>query len=377
MPRWTLNEIHELVDSGRTMTSSKALLRKLQYELTSVAALGKFYVKKNALLEQMRLSMPMLSIEPTNICNANCTFCAYQYQERPTGVMSMELFRKVVDEYCSCGGGPLGMTPTVGEPFVDPHLLERIAYARARSEITTIGIYSNMIRLDAVGAEQLVESGLDSLTVSASGFDPDMYERIYRSTRYAQMLENVFHFAEVNNAAGRPVDFKVDMRIDQPWAEVRATEDFQRVAAVVGEANIIHKFRYDNWAGKIQEGDLSGNMQLRKPSSLRRPRISPCSELYSGPMVYWDGRVGACGCRDVNASELIIGDANEDHLAKIWMGAELARLRKEFLTDKVRDICKSCTHYNNLAHLLRPDAAAALEATTRPICNLAEVTSAS
>ena len=31
-----------------TMPSSKAILRKLQFELKSIAALGKFYVKKNA-----------------------------------------------------------------------------------------------------------------------------------------------------------------------------------------------------------------------------------------------------------------------------------------------------------------------------------------
>ncbi|MFT5287134.1 MAG: MoaA/NifB/PqqE/SkfB family radical SAM enzyme [Planctomycetota bacterium] len=349
------------------MTSSKAIFRKLQYEIKSIAALGKFYVKKNSLLEQMSVSMPMLSIEPTNICNANCTFCAYQYQERPTGIMSMEFFKKVVDEYCECGGGPLGMTPTVGEPFVDPHLIERITYARACPEITTIGIYSNMISLDRVGADALVNSGLDYLTVSTSGFDAEMYERVYRSTRYTQVIANILDFAETNNAAGRPVDYKIDMRIDRPWEEVIATADYARVAEAVGEENIIHKFRYDSWAGKIEEADLSGNMKLRKPNALRRPRISPCSELYSGPMVYWDGRVGACGCRDVNASELIIGDANKEHLASIWMGNKLRQIREEFLTDKVRDICKQCTHYNNLSHLLRPDAAEAFESITRPI----------
>jgi hypothetical protein len=163
------------------------------------------------------------------------------------------------------------------------------------------------------------------------------------------------------------VQLTIDMRIDRSFEEVAATPDFARVAEAVGRDNIIHKFRYDSWAGKIQAQDLTGNMKLRKPSALRRPRISPCSELYSGPMVYWDGKVGACGCRDVDASELIIGDANEEHLAAIWMGTELSKLRDEFLTDEVRDICKSCTHYNNLAHLLRPDHADALEQTTRPI----------
>lgn len=94
-------------------------------------------------------------------------------------------------------------------------------------------------------------------------------------------------------------------------------------------------------------------MKLRSHNRLTHPRISPCTELFSGPIVYWDGKVGACGCRDVNARELIIGDANKDHIVDIWFGEEIRKIRAEFLTSKVRDICRTCTHYNNLSLYLR------------------------
>jgi hypothetical protein len=176
-----------------------------------------------------------------------------------------------------------------------------------------------------------------------------MYKRVYRSPMYGQMLENVKRFAAANNAAGRPVDFTIDMRVDRPAEEVFRFPDYQDVARVVGEERIGLKFRYDNWAGLITPDQLSGNMRLRHPLNVKP---APCSELYTGPIVYWDGKVGACGCRDVNASELIIGDATKDTLQTIWFGAEIQRLRDEFTTDRVKPICQSCTHYNSVATML-------------------------
>ena len=161
--------------------------------------------------------------------------------------------------------------------------------------------------------------------------------------------------ALAQTAAGGPVDLRVDMRVDRPIAEVIASKDYREVADLIGTDRIGVKFRYDSWSEKISQDELLGTMRLRKHSWLRRPRISPCTEMFSGPMVYWDGTVGACGCRDVNASELIIGNVNERHIADIWFGAEIQKLRDEFLTPNIRDICKSCTHYNNLSLYLRSD----------------------
>ena len=164
-----------------------------------------------------------------------------------------------------------------------------------------------------------------------------------------QILENVKRFASANNAAGRPVDFQIDMRVDRPVADVFASADYADVAALVGADRISVKFRYDNWAGLITPDQLSGTMRLRKPLAAKP---APCSELYTGPIVYWDGTVGACGCRDVDAKELVIGDAKRDHLGTIWFGEEIRRLRREFTTDRIKPICQSCTHYNSVATML-------------------------
>jgi hypothetical protein len=335
--------------------SPRWLIRKCRYELQGLYALVKYPFAKDALLARLRGTMPTVSIETTNICNADCVFCAYQYQQRATGVMSMALFQKVVDEFAEVGGGRLALTPTVGDPLVDKHILGRIRYARSVPQITHIGMCTNMISLERFGADAVVRSGLTSLIVSTSGFDARMYERVYRSREYPRVLRSILAFAEANNAAGRPVDLRIELRVDRPAAEVLASADFRTVAELVGAERIGIKYRYDHWSGRITQQQLSGTMRLRGWTRIRAPRMTPCSELYSGPMVYWDGRVGACGCRDLDARELIIGDANVSHIADIWLGDEIRRLRAQFLTPKIRPICASCTHYQNLSIVLRRD----------------------
>ncbi|MDZ4401087.1 radical SAM protein [Prosthecobacter sp.] len=331
--------------------------RKALYQLERLRAMLIYPFHKKALISRLSAAMGNVNIETTNICNAKCVFCAYQYQTRPTGVMDMDLFRKIMADYIECGGGNLGFTPTVGEPLVDKHIIERIRYARSHPQIKTISMYSNMLTLHKLGAEELVTSGLSALTVSTSGFDREMYLRVYRSTMYEQMLKNVLEFAEINNRLGRPVQLFVDMRVDRPLNEVLSYPDYHRVVQAVSSENIGVKFRYDSWGGKISQDELTGNMKLRHN---HQPKWSPCSELFFGPMVYWDGKVGGCNCRDVDARELVVGNVRDQHLADIWFGPGMQQLRKEFTTPKIKNLCLTCTHYNHLSVYLRKDTAEVL-----------------
>ena len=45
----------------------------------------------------------IVQIESTNICNAKCVFCPRDDMHRRQGVMSVELFKKIVDECAELG----------------------------------------------------------------------------------------------------------------------------------------------------------------------------------------------------------------------------------------------------------------------------------
>ena len=96
-----------------------------------------------------------LAVETTNICNADCIFCAYQYQEdfrKGHGVMTDEIFERSLTQFKEMGGRKIDFTPLVGDPLVDPKIISRVKLAKdmgfkvffsLRMEFCSIGSTSN------------------------------------------------------------------------------------------------------------------------------------------------------------------------------------------------------------------------------------------
>jgi MoaA/NifB/PqqE/SkfB family radical SAM enzyme len=83
----------------------------------------------------------IVQIESTNLCNAKCVFCPRDEMHRKQGVMSFELFRKIVDECVE-----LDITHVrvhnYGEPFMDRQLVQKVRYAKEKG-IEEVGMISN------------------------------------------------------------------------------------------------------------------------------------------------------------------------------------------------------------------------------------------
>src|SRR5262245_32237955 len=133
------------------------------------------------ILAQLDLKPPSLNFELTNLCNANCVFCGYQYQERPKALMGDSVFGKALDDFVACGGGEVFLTPIVGEATVDPRFLDRVAALRVQPAIRDIRVITNGILLDRFGIDNIVCSGLTGIFISTAGFDKQMYRRLYRN----------------------------------------------------------------------------------------------------------------------------------------------------------------------------------------------------
>lgn len=285
-----------------------------------------------------------LHIELTNICNAKCIFCAYQFQTRPKVVMSDEVYLKALDDYCSIGGGELMLETCVGDPLCDLNIIERIKEARSRPEITRIATLTNGINLDKIGIEQLLHSGIDEIGISTGPWDEKLYELIYRSKNYHRVRQNVTQLLKMNAKAGKPLRIKILFRSNLSMKKTLELPDYQAIRHLPHEVEFNTDF--DTWTGEIKQSDLLDGMHVRPLSKLEK---EPCYWLYDGPIIFADGKVGLCGCRDFNAqSELIIGNILESHLLDLWQSEATKRLRARFVAGNFPDICQKCTTYANL-----------------------------
>ena len=75
-----------------------------------------------------------LSIQTTTLCNATCVFCPHPEVKSlfPTATMDMELYRKIIDECANHRNIERILLYMSNEPLMDPHLVERLNYAKER-----------------------------------------------------------------------------------------------------------------------------------------------------------------------------------------------------------------------------------------------------
>ncbi len=289
---------------------------------------------------------PLLGIETTNICNADCIFCAYQYMERPKIIMDFDLFRKIIADYKDLGGRNIGLAVTVGDPLLDPRLLERIAWARSQG-MQGFGFFTNGILLHKFDLKALLTSGLGAMHISLAGFDRETYRKTYRVDIYERVIDNICRTAELNNTLGRPVQLTVSVRSPHPVRRLIRTEDYRRLKSL--GLPVEFAMRYDNWAGKIRPQDLAGVMRMRPTP----PKRQQCSMLWFGATVHANGDFTVCGCRDLDGrSDLTLGNLGRQSLRELWTSARLQELRRNFTT-RLPDICVDCSHYSPVSILNR------------------------
>jgi len=74
------------------------------------------------------LGLEDISLETTLNCNSRCLMC-YHYYKKLQGFMSMDLFKKIIDDCHQNGITTVGLS-VYGEPFLDPYFFERVEYLR-------------------------------------------------------------------------------------------------------------------------------------------------------------------------------------------------------------------------------------------------------
>ena len=116
----------------------------------------------------------IVQIESTNICNAKCVFCPRDEMHRRQGIMSFDLFKKIVDECVE-----LGITHVrvhnYGEPFVDRKLVEKVRYAKEKG-IKEVGMISNGSLITEEVARGMIEAGLDAINISVDASGKEVFE---------------------------------------------------------------------------------------------------------------------------------------------------------------------------------------------------------
>jgi MoaA/NifB/PqqE/SkfB family radical SAM enzyme len=261
----------------------------------------------------------IVQIESTNICNAKCVFCPRDEMHRRQGVMSFDLFRKIVDE-CAELRITHVRVHNYGEPFIDRRLVEKVQYAKQKG-IREVGMISNGSLITEDVARGMIEAGLDAINISVDASGREVFESTRIGLKYDKVIANIERLVRIRAELGRrrPKLILSFVRQNNSVDEQAFIEHWKTVA------DKIHVTDLHNWAGTLhRESDVN----------------YPCYRPWLTFTVLWDGRVSLC-CADFDGRS-ILGDLNSSSIQDIWNNDAYRRVRREHLESGGPDICRSC-----------------------------------
>jgi MoaA/NifB/PqqE/SkfB family radical SAM enzyme len=305
--------------------------------------IGKKYLANEPYIPK---EIPVLSIEITNTCNSKCVFCANISMKRRKEYLDTGLFRKVVDQYILMGGDIINFNCLIGEPLLDPHLLERIRYVKSFPQIRSLTFFSTLQWLHRYDIKEFIASGVDTIYISLTLSGREKYKEFYGVDHYDHVIKNLVALIEENNRSANKMGIELSIKpTDENINNIRRHADFTMIDKLLqgGASRALDEMG-------LGVHDFSSVVKL--PTYLRKrplyPRNRrPCRLLYDHLKIFSNGKVGLCVCSDYEAnSDLIVGHVQDGNLSDIWRGDKVRQIRDNWrVKNIVPGLCKKCGAY--------------------------------
>ena len=341
--------------SIKTKIFQSKLLQALNNQRRSVLESRPFDYILTPLISRLEKYPPVLTIDTTNHCNAKCVWCHNPQLRYPKGVMSQELFEKIIDDYSQYGGKV--WFATFGEPFMDKNILKKVKYARKQSSIENVVLLTNALLLSPEISRELLNLKVD-VEVSLDEINKEKFETI-KQIDFDRVMKNIMFLLEENKRKGFSINTILRMKTLQSKNEIDQTELYQRLKELGTYIDLTPVESSDsiaNWAGSFDKTKFfnkfsPGSIINGSYKSYNLQNDAPCSQLWRNMVVMWDGKVVLC-CADMEG-EVIVGDLNKNTISEIWSGDKMKNIRELFkkrMKGKI-EICKKCDLHQGWQYL--------------------------
>ncbi len=322
------------------------------------------------------MSLPLpneLYIEVTNRCNSLCETCVRTFMTRePLRDLTWDEFRALVDQVPALERTVLH---GVGEPLLNRDLVDMIAYLKKRANPPQVLFNSNAILLTPEIQESLIDVGLDEYRISTDAAHRALYARIRGVDGFDQMTENVHGFVQRIQQRGHGP--RLSLWFTAIYENVGDLPDLVRLAHRLGvsEVYVQRMVYYDEGLARQQQsvfrtlqatekelleeaealaeeldisfrasGATSPRQSLLSSDGDKKP-WSQCRRPTSLIYISANGNVLPCCLSPYTTRDypgLILGNAFEASLAKIWDGTAYQRFRTALQSDTPWESCDRC-----------------------------------
>lgn len=276
-------------------------------------------------------------IDTVSFCNLRCSMCVHGEMTRKKGMMTWELYTKIIDEIAETDPHVRVWEVFFGEALIRKHkkptIFEMIAYAKKKG-LTDIVMNSNANLLDEAAARGLIDAGLDAIYIGIDAFTPETYNKVRVGGNYQKTVDNVLGLIRLKEQlkSAKPEVFVQFVEMDVNRAE---KNDF---VAFWKDRGATVKIRpMVSWAGSIEAPNLVLGNEERWPCYWAMQTMSITDQ----------GKVVTCAV-DLDA-RFIAGDVNEKSLKDIWT-TSLKRLRQLHCERRFIELppnCRDCRDWQS------------------------------
>lgn len=276
--------------------------------------------------------------DTTEVCNLACTHCSHpefkKSEHYAARLLQPALNRKMVDEVARAGRG---ITQYIrysgnGEPLLNKHIFEMLAYAAANSG-TTVTLTTNGTLLDEARARRLLETGVHLIDISLDAVRPETYAKIRVNGDLAETRENVRRLIRLART-GHPDTKVVVSFIEQPDNTAEIPE-FEKLWRAEGAHQVVVRRLHTNACSTTRLVPLLAQLP---PSGPRRPCLYPWERILLVP----SGHLAFCPQDWIHAS--VLADYATTTIQETWQGEAYRKLRDAHLANDYtrHGFCAQC-----------------------------------
>lgn len=153
-------------------------------------------------LHRSTSNLQKVYIEPTDLCNLNCTICIRNGWDETLGRMSQETFEHILNGLKKLPSMPTVFFGGLGEPLFHPRTMEWIEQIKACG--APVELITNGTTLTEKNSRRLIKAGLDVLWVSLDGATAESYADVRLGAELPKVLANLNVFRQLRRGGHKP-----------------------------------------------------------------------------------------------------------------------------------------------------------------------------
>lgn len=294
---------------------------------------------RKPLWKLLPLKQPLrVNIDPCDVCNFKCDFCFQSKSKEFKGnIMTVEMFERVIKQLKEFDN-PINVIHLygLGEPLINKNIARFIQRIREENVANEVKTTTNGSLLTHSLIDQLMEAGLDELTISLNGLKDEDFERIARTKiSFEDMFERIkYLFAHKGNCH---VHIKI---VGDYFSEEEQSFFVNKIGNYADTINI--DGATNHWSGlkaterRQQQYNVGGNLFKEWPV---------CAFCFYELVVHSDGSVSPCSA-DWQKDKQNLGNITEVSLKEIWESEKRREMLVSFLegTENPYIACRECEY---------------------------------